>query len=81
MTNGTPPPSWPVEPTTLYVLTWYETNALSQNPTTFSSMLMNYNEALDKAKELITDNGNTGVCIIQPITCSIVYPSVPWEDF
>lgn len=76
-----PAPTWPIESTVLYVVTWYETNALAQNPSTFNTTLMTYNEALAQAKDLITDNGNTGVCIIQPITCAVVYPSVAWVDF
>jgi hypothetical protein len=80
-TNGTPPPTWPIEPTLLFVVTYYETNALSQAPTSISLTMRNYNDAVDRAKQLITDNGNEGVCAIQQVTASIVYPSIPWSDF
>lgn len=81
MTNGTPPPIWPTEPTTLYVVLYFETNALGQQPTIADPVLYTFNQAMDKSKEYITNAGNAGVCAIQPITATIVYPSIPWEDF
>lgn len=77
----TPPPTWPVEPTILYIVSYYSTNALNEEPALINSLLQTKNDAIDKAKELITNSGNVGVCLIQPITCDIVYPSIPWQDF
>lgn len=77
----TPPPTWPIEPTTLYVVTYYTTNAVDQEPSGISLTMRSYNEAVDKAKELITDASNVGVCTIQTVCAAIVYPSIAWVDF
>lgn len=77
----TPPPTWPIEPTLLFIVSYYPNNALDTEPTTIESRLRTYPEAIEKAKELITDNGNEGVVTIQQVTATIVYPSIPWEDF
>lgn len=80
-TNGTPPPTWPVEPTTLYVVSYFANNMTNTAPTLVDPIMYDYNSALQKAKDYITDNSNTGVCTIQPVACTVVYPSIPWEDF
>lgn len=80
-TNGTPPPTWPIEPTILFIVSYYPNNALNTSPSDIYSIMTDYNEAEAKAKELITNNANTGVCTIQQTTCVIVYPAKPWEDF
>ena len=72
---------WPVEPTTLYMFSYYPTNGINEEPTYHSNMIQDFNTALQGAKDYITAQANTGVCIIQPITCSIVYPFVAWTDF
>lgn len=79
-TNGNPPPTWPIEPTVLYVVSYFANNALNTAPTLTDPVLYGYNEAIEKSKIYILNNNNNGVCIIQPITCSIIYPSIPWED-
>lgn len=76
-----PAPFWPVEPTLYFVVSYYPTNADSETPTTIDQTMKTYNDAIARAKELITDNANAGVCTIQQVTATIVYPSIPWEDF
>lgn len=80
-TNGTPPPTWPVEPTQLFIVLYYPTDGVNEDPSSVQLNMRTYNDAVEKSKELITNAGNIGVCIIQPITVSIVYPSIPWQDF
>jgi hypothetical protein len=80
-TNGTPPPTWVIEPTTLYVVAFYETNATDEAPASIELRMRTYEEAVSKAKELIVANANEGVCCIYPANVSIVYPPIPWEDF
>lgn len=72
---------WPIEPTVLYIFSYYATNAINSEPVYNSNLLSDYNTALQAAKDYITAQSNVGVCIIQPITCTLVYPFVPWEDF
>lgn len=72
---------WPVEPTTLYVFSYYPTNGVNEEPTYNSNLLSDYNTALQAAKDYITAQANAGVCIIQPITATIVFPFIPWEAF
>ena len=72
---------WPVEPTILYVFSYYQTNAENEAVSYVSPNMSSYNIALEAAKQYIQDQANIGVCIIQPITATVVYPFVPWEDF
>jgi hypothetical protein len=76
-----PPPRWPIEPTTLFIFSYYPTNGVAETPTYNSNLMQDYNAALQAAKDYITAQSNVGVCVIQPITATIVYPAVPWEDF
>jgi hypothetical protein len=80
-TNGTPPVEWPIEPTTLYSVSYYPNSGTNQGPTNVEPNLRSINDATARAKQLITNAGNVGVCIIQPITAVIVYPAIPWKDF
>lgn len=81
MTNGTPPPTWPIEQTTLYVVSYFADNATNTMPTFVDPIMYDYNTAIEKAKEYITNHLNLGVCTIQQTSCTVVYPSIPWEDF
>lgn len=73
--------NWPIEPTTLYVFAYYPTNGLNEVSTYQSQLMENYNDALAAAKSYITSQNNAGVCVIQPITCTVIYPFVSWRDF
>lgn len=77
----TPPPHWPVETTLLFMVSYYANNSISTSPAIIFDTMLDYNSAITKAKELITANGNFGVCTIQQVTATVVYPSIPWEDF
>lgn len=76
-----PPVTWPIEPTTLFIVSYYPTNSTGEIPSTIDGSMRDYNSAVARAKELITANSNVGVCTIQQVTAVIVYPSKPWEDF
>lgn len=80
-TNGTPPPTWKIEPTQLFVVSYYPTNSENQLPTITNLLMRDINSAETKAKEIILENGSDGVCVIQPVSVSIVYPPIPWVDF
>lgn len=80
-TNGTPPPTWKVEPTILYVVAYYPTNATDEAPASIELRMLTYEAAVAKAKEIILGNNSEGVCCIYPANVSIVYPPIPWEDF
>ena len=72
---------WPVEPTILYMFSYYPTNGINEEPSYHSNMLVDYNSALQGAKDYITTQANDGVCIIQAITTTMVFPYVDWQDF
>lgn len=74
-------PKWPIEQATLYVVSYYATNAESAEPVETYNIMSDYNAAIEKAKELITDNANVGVCTVQPVNTAIVFPAVEWVDF
>jgi hypothetical protein len=76
-----PPPSWPIEPTILFIWQYYPTNEINATPAHTSNMIVSYNDAVNEAKAYILSQGNTGVVIISQISGVIVYPSIPWEDF
>lgn len=77
----TPPPTWPIEPTTLFVVSYYLNNDIATKPYLANTTLKTYEAAVEEAKRFITEGGNAGVCTIQQVTATIVYPSVPWVDF
>lgn len=81
MANTDPPPTWPIEVTNWFIVLYYENNEPNTPPSTTSTLMRDYNAALELAKQTILDNGNAGVCAISQVTGTIVYPSVPWEDF
>jgi hypothetical protein len=72
--------TWPIEPTVFFVFSYYPTTELDQEPTYTSNLLQSYNSAEDAAKQKIRDENNVGVCIIQPITTTVIYPLIPWEN-
>jgi hypothetical protein len=76
-----PAPTWPIEPTILYVVTYYPTNALEAEPDSIDLVMKDLESAVARAKELITDAENVGVCTIQQVCATIVYPAIPWEAF
>lgn len=76
-----PPPFWPIEPTTLYMVMYYPNNAADAEPTIQDNAIRDYNSAVQRCKDLITDNSNAGVAIIVPCVATIIFPSVPWQDF
>lgn len=76
-----PPPTWPIEPTVFFVFSYYPTNGVDEEPTYNSNLLVNYNDAVTQSKAYILAQDNVGVCVIQPITATVVYPSIPWTDF
>lgn len=76
-----PPPIWPIEPTVFYVFSYYPTNGINEAPTYNSNLMVDYNVALNAAKAYITTQGNVGVCVIQALNTTVVYPSIPWETF
>lgn len=78
---GNIPGVWPVEPTTFFVYTYYATNATNQEPTFTSNLMTDYNAAVEAAKQYITDQGNIGVCVINPVSATVIYPFQPWEAF
>jgi hypothetical protein len=79
--STTPAPTWPIEPTTLYVVSYFSSNAANTQPSFVDPIMYDYNTALAKAKEYIAANGNVGVCTLQQTSCTVVFPSVPWKDF
>ncbi len=70
-----------IEPANLFVVTYYATNAEGEAPASISLLMRDYNSAVEQAKTFISDAGNIGVCTIQLVTATIVYPFVPWEAF
>lgn len=80
-TNGTPPPTWPIEPATLYVVAYYPNNALDTAPDFINLRMVSPEQAIQASKDKITLEGNVGVCVIYPAAVTIVFPSTPWEDF
>jgi len=74
-------PNWPIEPTTLYVVSYYATNALGEAPASVYTTMVSLDEAMTKAKEVIASNNNEGVCTLQVTNAYIVYPAVGWQDF
>lgn len=72
---------WTIEPTLFFIFSYYPTNGIDEEPTYNSNLLQTYNDAETAAKVYITDQGNEGVCIIQPITCTVVYPAKAWEPW
>lgn len=74
-------PKWPVEPVIFYVVTYYATNEENADPVSVFNNMKTYDAALALAQSTITDNANSGVCTIQPVTASVVFPAIEWEDF
>jgi hypothetical protein len=81
-TNGTPPPiRQPIEPTQYYLVSYYNNNGDTTLPQLVDMTLYTYNQAVERGKQLIADNGNEGVAILSQLGCAVIYPAVPWEDF
>lgn len=74
-------PKWTTEPTTLYVVSYFATNAINTNPFFVDPVMYDLPTAQAKAKEYITSNNNEGVCTLQETSCFIVYPATSWVDF
>ena len=70
--------SWPIEPVMLFVVTYYANNADGTSPVAISLLLRDYNEAVEQAKTYIRNAGNIGVCTIQEVTASMVFPFKAW---
>ena len=73
--------AWPVEPTTFFVFNYYPTNGVNEEPTYNSNLMQDYNTALQAAKDYITAQANVGVCVIMPVSATVVYPFQAWEAF
>ena len=74
-------PKFPVEPTTFYCVNYYATNSLNEVPSSTYLNMISYEAALQKAKDVITENNNVGVCTIWYSTAYIVYPAIGFVDF
>lgn len=74
-------PKWPVEQTTLYCVNYYVTNSINEAPLYVYTNMLTYENALQKAKDVITDNNNVGVCTIWVSNAYIVYPASGFVDF
>lgn len=71
---------WPVEPTILYFVSYYPTNASGQAPTYVDPVMYNETDAIERAKALITENSNQGVAVIVPTSVNVIYPLVPYVE-
>jgi hypothetical protein len=76
-----PAPTWPIEPTTFFLFTYYPTNGVNEDGTYNSNLMTNYNECVAACKAYILAQNNEGVCVIQQVACTVIYPSIPWEAF
>lgn len=76
-----PAPTWPIEPSILYIVQYYEDTGLNTAPSGGAYTMTNYNDAISKAKELITDAGNEGACVISQVAGTVVYKAIPWVEF
>ncbi len=72
---------WPIEVVSFFVFSYYPTNGVNEEPAFTSNLLATYDESVQASKDYITAQANAGVCIIQPIVSTIVFPFVPWEAF
>lgn len=69
---------WPIEPAIMFVVTYYASNADGTSPTGISLMMRDYNEAVEQAKTFIRNAANVGVCSIQIVSATMVFPFVAW---
>lgn len=75
----TPPPTWIIEPTLRYMVSYFPTNALNQAPSYVDDIQYDYNSAIARAKALIIAATNIGVCCVTPVVSQIVYPPIAWD--
>lgn len=81
-TNGTPPlVNFPVEQANLYVMAYYQNNAMNTSPEIINLQMVTKEQAIEASKTKILQEGNQGVCVLYPAAVTVVFPAIPWEDF